>query len=465
MGPPTVQSLLDEASSELRPEPLPTLTGADPILPTVFRIGEAAATALAALGTVIADVWRERTGRTQTVEVDVAHAALSLLSFALQRLDGEEVPRPSLDNPTVALYRAKDGRWIHLHGGFPHLHEGTLRVLGCVGERAAIARQVARWDARELEDTLAAERLCGALARTADEWAAHPQGAAVLSRPVVEVERVADSPPEPLPRGGSRPLDAIRVLDLTRVLAGPTCARTLAEHGADVLKITAEHLPSVPPFVLDTGHGKRSASLDLRAADDRARLRELVRDADVFSQGYRLGALERAGFGGDELTEIRPGIIYTSINCYGHEGPWSARPGWEQLAQTASGIAIENGSPDEPRLVPAAATDYITGYLAALGTLVALRRRARHGGSYRVRVSLAQTASWIQRFERADPTAAHAPMDRLAEWMEAVTTPSGELRYLRPATHLSETTARWSRPPAPLGTHDPEWLPRPSAPP
>jgi hypothetical protein len=300
------------------------------------------------------------------------------------------------------------------------------------------------------------------MARTGDEWQAHPQGAALAKLPPVEVMRIGDSPPEDLSPGADRPLGGLRVLDLTRVLAGPTCARTLAEHGAEVLRIGAAHLPSVEPFVIDTGHGKRSAHLDLRSAEGRDALAALVGEADVFSQGYRGRSLERRGFGPEALAEMRPGIIAVSINCYGHEGPWAERPGWEQLAQTTSGIAVEQGQSavggGDPVLIPAAACDYTTGYLAALGVMRALLLRAREGGSYHVRASLAQTAGWFRSLGRVDPLRARGlePAE-----IEALRTRSetawGPVQHLAPVTRMSVTAPRWDQVTVPLGTHEPRW--------
>jgi crotonobetainyl-CoA:carnitine CoA-transferase CaiB-like acyl-CoA transferase len=249
----------------------------------------------------------------------------------------------------------------------------------------------------------------------------------------------------------------VRVLDLTRVLAGPACGRTLAEHGADVLRISSPNLPSVPPFVVDTGHGKLSAHLDLNDPADAEHLRALARDADVFCQSYRSGALDNRGFGPSDLVALRPGIVYVSINCYGHEGPWRQRPGWEQLAQTVTGVAIAQGSPHRPELIPAAACDYVTGYLAAYGTMAALARRAREGGAWLVQASLCQTGMWFERLgATCDPETAPSvgnPSDLLTE----TDTPHGRLSHLAPVVEMSETPPRWERPTVPLGTHAPEW--------
>jgi crotonobetainyl-CoA:carnitine CoA-transferase CaiB-like acyl-CoA transferase len=250
----------------------------------------------------------------------------------------------------------------------------------------------------------------------------------------------------------------VRALDLTRVLAGPTCGRTLAAHGAEVLRIGSPTLPSVPPFVMDTSHGKRSAFVDLKQPEGVDRLRALVRGADVFAQGYRSGALARLGFGSDELFRLRPGLVCTAINCYGHEGPWVERPGWEQLAQTVTGIALEQGGDSGPRLLPAAATDYNTGYLAALGTMVALTRRAREGGSYLVRASLSQTGMWLERMTRAESPGPGLSAEQVRPFLTNSDTPFGKLSHLGPIVELSETPARWVLPTVPLGTHPPAWV-------
>lgn len=402
-----LQALL--ASTGLEVGNTVTMNGQDPVLPSRFRIGEAAATALGATGLSANELWTLSGGAAQEVSVDVKGAAASLISFIFQRLEKGDQPIRE-DRALVDLYQAGDDRWVHLHGAFPKLAEGTLRVLDCEPTVDAVAAAMRKWKAQDLEDALAAQGLCGAMARTRKEWLAHEQGKAIANIPPVEIIKIGDSDREPISKR-SRPLAGMRVLDLTRVLAGPTCARTLASHGADILKINSPSLPSVPPFVIDTGHGKRSALLDLDVEEDASTLRTLASTADVFSQGYRKGALERRGFGLEELAELRPGIIYVSINAYGHVGPWAERPGWEQLAQTASGAAVDEGTFEAPRLIGAAATDYTTGYLAALGVMAAMKRRAVEGGSYHVRASLCQTASWLYSFGLFDRDAPQPEMD------------------------------------------------------
>jgi crotonobetainyl-CoA:carnitine CoA-transferase CaiB-like acyl-CoA transferase len=456
-----VQDLLGEVDLKPSPGVQATIVGRDPVLAYRFPVGEAAAVTLAACGVAVSDLWELRGGHPQRARVDVRRAAASLHSREYLRVNGGPAPLgPAADNPLVDFYRCRDNRWVHVHGALPNLAYGTMRVLDCARERESVATAVARWDAQALEDALAEAGQCGAMVRTAAEWAAHPQGQALADRPRVEIVKLGESEPEPLP-AGERPLSGVRVLDLTRILAGPSHARTLAEHGADVLYIASPWLPNPDAFVMDTNHGKLSAFLDLDQPDDASRLRELVRKTDVFAQGYRAGALARRGFGPDELAAQRPGLIYVSINCYGHAGPWEGRPGWEQLAQTVTGIAAAQGRSDRPERMPVAACDYTTGYLAALGTLVALGRRAREGGSYHVRASLCRSGMWfVSLGARCDPAQATGTGDP-AELCVETETPFGRLRHLKPALELSETPPFWARPTVPLGSHQPVWLSEP----
>ncbi len=454
-----VGSLLDEVGLDASGVDDVTLDGADPVLPAKFPIGEAAAAVLAACGAGAAQLHAMRTGETQSVSADIRHAAASLISYLLQRTDALRGIRPGAAGiPLVSMYPTKDGRWVHLHGAFPRLADPTKQVLGIDTneDRGVIAGAVAKWDAQDLEDALADVRTCGAMIRTSKEWRGHDQGIALDAKPRVEIVKIGDASAEPL-AAGSRPLDGVRVLDLTRMLAGPACGRVLAEHGADVLAITSPDLENPLAFVIDTGHGKRSAFLDLETPDDAARLRALAIGADVFVQGFRTGALARRGFSPEQLAELRPGIVYVSINCYGHEGPFVQRPGWEQLAQSVSGIAVQQGSEDRPKLLPAAACDYTTGYLGALGTIAALARRATEGGSWHVRVSLARTAMWFDDLgATCDPDGASGVDDR-DPWMDERDTGYGTLTFLRPVVQMSRTPARWELSTAPLGSHAAGW--------
>ena len=243
------------------------------------------------------------------------------------------------------------------------------------------------------------------------------------------------------------------MLDLTRVLAGPTAAKTLAEHGADVLKITAAHLPDSGDTDLDTGLGKLSAQLDLRDARGVETLKALAQRADVFSQSYRPGALASRGFSPEELAKLRPGIVYVSLSAWGPSGPWKDRRGFDSIVQCVSGMADVQGAGGAPKLLPCSAIDYVSGYLMAYGAMVALARRAREGGSWRVRVALARVGKWIVERGLADPAKAVEPG---AATMET-RSPAGVITHLKPVVQLSETPPFWARPPVPPGTHPAQW--------
>lgn len=438
------------------------ITGNDPVLPTIFPIGEAVAGVHAAIGVAVSDLWGLHTGRKQKVEVDVRAAAATLQSYIYQQINGSGFAIPPQNITT--FYPTKDDRWALIHFGFPHLRQGMLDLLQCEDTSESVGQAVLTWEAEALEDVIAETGLCGGMVRSAEEWAEHPHGRILSKMSVLEIIKIADSPPEPCP-GGEQPLSGVRVLDLTRVLAGPVCGRTLAEHGADVLRIGASHLPSIEPFVQDTGHGKRTAFLDLREDRDSNKLNELIRGADIFSLGYSPGTLNNRGYSPEKLAEMRPGLIYISLNCYGHSGPWKNRKGWEQLAQTVSGLAVEEGLPGPPKLVamPAAITDFTTGYLAAFGALTALALRASEGGSYYVRTSLTQTAMMLYGLDRVEKEEAESreimlPGEESEKLLTVTETPWGTMTHLAPILRLSETPARWTRPVVPLGTHEPVWL-------
>ncbi len=429
-----------------------TFAGADPVLRTPFRVGAAGAAALAAVGLAASELWHLRTGRRQQVAVDLRAAAASLRSGAYLRIDGKPPPAPW--DPMSGYYPVRDGRWVSIHCNFLNHREAALRVLGTGEDRAKAEESSKGWDGLEIEEAIHAAGGCAGLARTAEEWHAHPHAAAVTTQALLEIVKIGDAPPQPMPRG-DRPLAGIRVLDLTRVLAGPTCARTLAEHGADVLKITAAHLPDSGAIELDTGLGKLAAHLDLRTQEGAETLQRLLTGADVFSQSYRPGALAARGFSPEEAAKLHPGIVCVSLNAWGQSGPWRARRGFDSIVQTVSGMAYASGDPAKPKLMPCSAIDYVSGYLMAYGAMVALSRRAREGGSWLVRVALVRVGKWIVDRGTVDGSSAQAPE---ADGLVMDTpSPAGLITHMRPVVQLSETPARWARPPVPLGHHRPEW--------
>jgi hypothetical protein len=229
-----------------------------------------------------------------------------------------------------------------------------------------------------------------------------------------------------------------------------------------VLKISAQHLPDSGAVELDTGIGKLSARLDLRDGGQKNLLKRLVREADVFSQSYRPGALAARGFSPEALAELRPGIVYASLSAWGTSGPWAARRGFDSIVQSVSGMADASGSAAKPALMPVSAIDYVSGTLMAFGAVVALHRRAREGGSWLVQVALARVGQWIaERGVLPESEWRKAPLElpteELAPMLAETDSPAGRIRYLKPVLELSATPPYWSRPPVPLGTHAPAW--------
>jgi crotonobetainyl-CoA:carnitine CoA-transferase CaiB-like acyl-CoA transferase len=435
-----------------------TFTGGEPVLPSSFAVGTVAQATIGGAALAAAALWRQRTGRRQSVRVDMRHAAIEFRSERYLRVDGK-APEDHHDR-IAGLYRCGDGRWARLHTNLPHHCSGLLELLGCDHDQAAVARALEGWQAEALETAAADAGLVVTACRSFAEWDRHPQGRAIAQLPLFSIEKIGDAPPQKL-EAAARPLTGIKVLDLTRIIAGPVCGRTLAAHGADVLLITASHLPSMLPLVIDTGRGKLSATIDLRDADGRHALSVLARDADVFVQGYRPGALTARGFSPHDVARLRPGIVYASLCAYGYDGPWSPRRGFDSLVQTASGLNAAEADAfgaRAPMPLPAQVLDHATGYLLAFAVMAALHRRAVEGGSWHVRLSLAQTGYWLRGLGRVDGT--HCPdpgFDDVRDCLEETPSGFGRLTAVRHAAQMSETPPSWARPSAPLGAHPPFW--------
>ncbi len=434
------------------------LTGHEPVLPSSFAIGTGAQATIAASAVAANELWRLRTGRRQQVGVDMRHAAIEFRSERYLQLDGK--PYQEYHDDLAGLYRCGDGRWARLHTNLPHHCSGLLALLDCPHDKESVQRAVERWKAEDLETAAAEAGLAVTACRSFAEWDSHPQGRAVATLPVFTVEQIGDAPPKPL-APADRPLRGIKVLDLTRIIAGPVCGRTLAAHGADVLLVTAPHLASLFPLVVDTGRGKLSASLDLRDQDARETLAGLLRDADIFVQGYRPGGISRFGFGPDDAARLRPGLIYVSLCAFSHVGPWAARHGFDSLVQTASGFNIAEADAfgaSKPRPLPCQELDHATGYLLAFATMAALARRAERGGSWHVRCSLAQTGHWFRQLGRVAGTTCRNPeFADVTDCVEDSASGFGRLTAIRHAATMSETPPRWDRPSVPLGANPPAW--------
>ena len=442
------------------------LMGRDPVFPSSFAVGTAAQTSIAAAALAACELGHLRGQSRQKVTVDMAPAAMECTGWF--SLDGKV---PALWDKFSGLYACADG-WVRIHTNFAHHRDGALRLMGLAPDTAtrADAEQAMRgWRATEFEQAAADAGLVVAALRSFESWDAHPQGRAVAGLPLMTFERIGEAPAMALPPLGAldRPLTGVRVLDLTRILAGPVCGRALAAYGADVMLVNAPHLPNIES-IADTSRGKLSAQLDLRTASGKATLASLVNQSHVFVQGYRPGALDALGFGPQDLARHRPGVVCVSLSAYGPAGPWQGRRGFDSLVQTAMGFndaeghargrveaaAVSGGA--APRPLPMPILDYATGHLMAFAASAALHRQAREGGSWHVRLSLAQTGQWLRGLGRLTDGFGVKPPDR-QPFLERSASGFGELVGLRHSAQLSATPCGWRRPSVPPGTSPPCW--------
>ena len=434
-----------------------TLTGRDPVLPSSFAVGTAAQAGIAAAALAACELGHARGTPRQEVSVDIEHAALEATGWF--SVDGVV---PQLWNPFSGLYRCCDG-WVRVHANFVHHRAGALRLLGLdptVASRADAEAAMLRWPALDFETAAANAGLVATALRSFEQWDATPQGNAVAAQPLFSIERIADAAPLPLPALSSsqRPLTGVRVLDLTRILAGPVGGRTLAAYGADVMLLNSPSLPNIEA-IADTSRGKRSAHVDLRSVDGCSTLDSLLGSSHVFLQGYRPGGIQALGYGPVEVARRRPGIVYVSLTAYGSSGPWRQRRGFDSLLQTAMGFNVAEGQAagdDQPRAMPVQILDQATGYLIGLCTSTAILRQQQEGGSWHVQLSLAQTAQWLRSLGRVEHGSA-AIRPALQPYLETSASGFGRLVGVRHAAQLSRTPAAYATRSMPPGYASAHW--------
>jgi crotonobetainyl-CoA:carnitine CoA-transferase CaiB-like acyl-CoA transferase len=437
---------------------LAQLSGADPVFPSSFAVGTAAQSTVAAAALAACELGHQRGVERQGVAVDMAHAACEAVGWF--SVDGVV---PPVWDAFSGLYRARDG-WVRVHANFPHHREGALRLLGldpATAQRADAEAAMARWDAVDFETASAEAGLVATALRTFEQWDASEAGRAIAAQPLFTITRIGDAPPLALPplSPAQRPLEGVRVLDLTRILAGPVGGRTLAAYGADVMLVNAPHLPNIES-IAETSRGKRSCHVDLCTERGHADFDALLAGAHVYVQGYRPGALSALGYGAEAAAERRPGLVCVSLSAYGTQGPWRDRRGFDSLLQTATGFnaaeASAFGQPDAPKPLPMQILDQATGWLIAFGAAAALRRQQREGGSWHVQVSLAQTGHWIRGLGRVDNGFSVKPPKRDG-WLETTASGFGTLCAVRHSVQLGRTPAAWTRPSVRPGTSPPHW--------
>ncbi len=409
-----------------------------------FAVSDLAAASIGTAGLMVAGL----TGESGAVRVD---RLLASMWFGMTlRPQGWDLP-PVWD-PIAGDYRTTDG-WIRLHTNAPHHRRAALSVLGKVENRTALAPLVAEWKADELEAAVVNAGGCAATMRSIEAWAHHRQGQAVAAEPLVRWQQGGESAPTPTPLAG------LKVLDLTRVLAGPVATRFLAGYGARVLRID-------PPFwdegavVPEVTLGKNCAGLDLVSATDRVVFDALVKSADVLVHGYRPGALEGLGYDNERLRALNPGLIDVSLNAYGWTGPWAGRRGFDSLVQMSSGIAdygMAQSSAEKPVPLPVQALDHATGYLMAASVLYSLQVRNTTGKVLSARLSLARTAHLLAQSKRTEPGVpprSEAESD-LADAVEH--TGWGPARRVRFPLSIGKLAAKWRIPAGQLRRSAPQW--------
>ncbi|WP_373308784.1 CoA transferase [Streptomyces minutiscleroticus] len=452
-------------------------------LPARLPVRELARACVAACALAAAELTARRTGRdVPAVRVDDGAVATAFTSERHLLVDGRA---PVNFAPLSRFWRTADGT-LRTHANYPHHRARFLGALGLPPDASAdaVAAELAGRSARAVEEEVYAAGGLAVALRTPGEWAVHPHGAAVAGQDLLERGRLDSAPARvfpPLAGGPLLPMAGLRVLDLTRVIAGPVATRTLALLGADVLRLDAPWLPELPDQHADTGFGKRSATLDL--GTDRDAFASLLASADVVVTGYRPGALDRFGLTPEALAARRPGIVVAQVSAWGGGGPWAGRRGFDSLVQVATGIASVEGGPDRPGALPAQALDHGTGHLLAAAVLRALTEQAEEGGTRYARLALARTATWLTRGlggtggggkgrgrdggrgRPEEDTGAVAPVAVAADapytgpdaWLGETGSPLGRLRYALPPVSFAGGPADWSRPPGPWGAQPARW--------
>ncbi len=440
------------------------LTGADPIFSSSFAVGAAAQASIAAAALAASEVDRLRGAKPQTVGVDMTHAAVECCSYF--ELDGVA---PDLWDKYSGAYLCSDG-WVRIHANFAHHRDGALALLGLkAGEsthKDDVSRALKSWRAEDFETAATAKGLVVAALRTRAQWEAHPHFPFIANASLITTKPInaagSQNPFWTAPRFGAAPLEGLRVLDLTRILAGPVAGRALAAYGADVMLVNSPHLPNIEA-IADTSRGKRSVHVDLQTEQGRETLRTLIKSAHVFVQGYRPGGLAALGFSAEDIAKLNPNIVALSLSAYGDDGPWGGKRGFDSLVQTATGLNHDEScaagldlSSAAPRAFPYQILDIATGYLIAFAALAALIRQRETTGAIHAKLSLARTGEWVRSLGRV-PNGLTATKPSYAPFL--YTEPSG-FGALTACTHsaiFSRTPARWVRPAMPPGSHRAVW--------
>lgn len=408
-------------------------TGADPIVPSTIRVGGAAALGLAVKSVAAAALHRDRGGPGQDIDIDLRRAPHRLCPFydrTWERLGDYPVASTVETGNAMAFsfFRCADGRWVMPQNMYPGLRRRAQDLLGVPLTKAAVTEAIAGWKASELEGVAADAGVVMPMLRTLPEILETDQYRDVLADlPLIEVTKIGESAPEPLPAAGEQPFSGLRALGMGHVIAGAGFGRSFALHGADVLNLWRPGETEHETTYASANVGMRSSWLDPRR--DRAALSELLQGADVFFHNRRPAFLSEIGLTPADAAAERPGLVYVSVSLHGQDGPWAGRPGFDQSAGSVTGMMLLEGSTEKPQLPPImVVNDYIVPWLAQAGVVAALRRRAVEGGSYHVHVSLTRVALWILSLGIFDK-----------EWAHASAGSAQQHRYLDPETFTADT--------------------------
>lgn len=422
-------------------------------------VSDMAAAAYGALAMAAADLHQARSGPRLTPFVDRRHAGIALTGNDYVRIDGET---PDKWGAVTGYFRCRDGAYVYLHGQFPHLKNGLLDLFGVEEDRAKMAAAVARWSSDEAEAEGQARGLCVLKVRSRAEWEAHDQFAALSQKSLIELAQ--PGAPKSLPAAGAMPLSGVRVLDLSRVIAGPMAGRALAELGADVIRISAPDLPNLEPLVIDTGFGKRAAFTDLGAEEGRAALMGLIKDADILIDGFRPGALAAKGFSADVMRAANPSLTIIDLSAFSDVGPWAGRRGYDSYVQAGIGLTAPETRDEAPGRLSTQPLDYLAGALCAFGGVLSLLSRPMEGPRH-VEMSLARTGMWVWEMADTLPPEVSAPQEngafdalKSAGLIRQMTSDFGEVEALATPYGFDGKIIEWGGPPRRLGSSAPDWL-------
>lgn len=450
-----------------------TFEGADPIVPSVFRLAAAAGIALTAKSAAMASLWAMRTGEGQDIHLDIRKAPRRLCPFFERKwelLNGY-YPRNTADpaNPFMrGFFETRDNRWVMPFNLYPRLRASALKMLRSSEDPQQIADAIRLRDGLELEEEGSRLGIVMPLLRSAEEFLREAQYADHLAPlPLIEIEKIGETEPMPFGANPDSPLDGVRVLGLARVIAGAAIGRAMAHHGADVLNIWRPDDFEIDTMYATANVGVRSAVIDVSAAEGRQRMHELLREADVFYANRRNGFLEKVGLSAEEAAAVKPGIVHVTVSLHGRSGPWVDRAGFDQTAGAVSGVMNLEGTPDAPKLPPVmVVNDNIVAWLSTTGVIAALMRRAKEGGSYRVHVSLTRVSLWLYSLGLFDKTYAHETAGSREQHRQhepelfSAQTLSGTYQGVTDQVRMSRTPGGYRMVMMPRGSGRPEWLPR-----